>query len=678
MTGVLSRLFKPRSIAVIGGGAWCTSIITAAEQIGYAGEIIPVHPEGKCIAGRASVTSLTEIGAPVDAAFIGVNREATLRVVKDLSKSGAGGAVCFASGFSEAEAELGGARELQAALITAAGNMPILGPNCYGFINALDRCAIWPDQHGCAPVERGVAILAQSSNIAINLTMQRRALPIGYMITCGNMAQTSQAQIALELLDDPRVTAIGLHIEGFGNTAQWHALAQKAEARGIPLIALKVGSSAEAQAATISHTASLAGSDAGAEALLARLGIARARDLPSFLEALKLFHLYGRLTGPTLATLSCSGGEAALAADLAQAAGLSFPPLTPEQTRMLSDALGPKVALANPLDYHTYIWRDVPRMSDVFTAQAAGTAAISLAIVDYPHTDASDWSCVTEAALAAKASAQRPFGAVSTLPELMPRDVAERFMAAGVAPLMGLAEAIEAIRLASAPRSPSTAPPLACPPLPASAKGATTLSEHEAKGALAAHGICVPKGRQIAKDTPLEAALHGLEFPLALKAEGLAHKSESGGVALGLSSAEEVRGAQVRMGGESWLLEEMATGALAELLIGVVRDAAHGFVLTLAAGGVHAELFGDSVALLLPVTKSEVNEALNRLNMAPLLAGYRGKPAAKRSAILSAVMALQDYVIAHQGEIVEVEVNPLICTAQGAIAADALIRKASS
>src|SRR5690606_31323970 len=139
----------------------------------------------------------------------------------------------------------------------AAGAMPLLGPNCYGFVNALDGAALWPDQHGCVPVERGVAILTQSSNIAINLTMQRRALPLAYVVTCGNQAQTGMAGIAQALAADPRVTAIGLHVEGFSDLRAWEALARAAAARRLPLVAVKVGRSAEARAATVTHTASL-------------------------------------------------------------------------------------------------------------------------------------------------------------------------------------------------------------------------------------------------------------------------------------------------------------------------------------------------------------------------------------------------------------------------------------
>ena len=192
MTRDLTRLLRPESVAVVGGGAWCLSVFEQLEKAGFAGPIWPVHPTKGAVAGLQAYPTVADLPAPPDASFVGVNRDATIDVVAALSDVGAGGAVCFASGFAEVET----GAELNANLLGAAGEMPILGPNCYGFINALDGAMLWPDQHGLAPVDRGVAILMQSSNIAINLTMQRRGLPIAYMITCGNQAQTTQADHA--------------------------------------------------------------------------------------------------------------------------------------------------------------------------------------------------------------------------------------------------------------------------------------------------------------------------------------------------------------------------------------------------------------------------------------------------------------------------------------------------
>lgn len=667
----LSRLLDPRSIAVIGGGAWCTAIIEASRRIGYDGDIFPVHPDGKDIAGLRALRRPEDHDGPIDAAFVGINRHATIEMVRRLAALGAGGAVCFASGFTEAQAEDEAGADLQADLVAAAGEMPIFGPNCYGFVNALDRVAIWPDQHGMSAVESGVAILTQSSNIAINLTMQRRALPIAFMITCGNMAQTSQAEIAAALLDDPRVSAIGLHIEGFGALRDWEHLSCKARERDVPLVALKVGRSEKARQATVSHTASLAGSDAGAAALLERLGIARLDTLPEFLETLKLLHCAGRLPASKVASISCSGGEASLAADLGAERGVSFPPLSPARKQALREALGPMVALANPLDYHTYIWRDTAAMTRAWAAMAGPEIALTMSIVDYPHTDPRDWVCATEAAIGARHATDAPFAVVATLPELMPEVTARELMAGGVVPLNGLAEAFAAVRAAAAPLLEPSDPLL----LPGATGALRTLAEHEAKRALSQHGLAIPRGRLAEGPGAIADAARDLAGPLVLKGMGFAHKSEHGAVRVGLA-ADEVEAAARKIGAARFLVEEMVTGGVAELLIGVTCDPAHGFVLTIGAGGVLTEILRDTVSLLVPSRREQIRAALLRLRMAPLLDGYRGAPGADIDAVLDAVEAVQSYVIANAGSLSEVEVNPLICTPARAVAADALIRKA--
>ena len=212
MTYQLDRLLRPSSIAVVGGGAWCASVVEQCRKMGFAGEIWPVHPKRDQVGGIAAFARLEDLPRAPDATFIGVNRHVTIETARRLREVGAGGAVCFASGFREAQAETGDGEGLQAALLEAAGEMPIIGPNCYGFINYLDRALLWPDQHGGVPVDRGVAILTQSSNIAINMTMQARGLPLAYVLTVGNQAQQSLADLGLAALRDTRVTALGLHI----------------------------------------------------------------------------------------------------------------------------------------------------------------------------------------------------------------------------------------------------------------------------------------------------------------------------------------------------------------------------------------------------------------------------------------------------------------------------------
>ncbi|SDW51020.1 acetate--CoA ligase family protein [Tritonibacter mobilis] len=671
----LKRLFRPDSIAVIGGGTWCSAVIEQCRKMGFAGDIWPVHPKAEEVAGLPAYRDIEALPFAPDASFIGINRLATIDVVKALSARGAGGAVCFASGFLEAEAEDSEGAGLQQRLLEAADDMPVLGPNCYGFINYLDGALLWPDQHGGQRVEKGVAIVTQSSNIAINLTMQKRALPLAYVVTCGNQAQTGLAEIGEALLEDDRVTVLGLHIEGFGDLRAFEALALKARQLGKQIVALKVGRSAQARAATVSHTASLAGGDAGAGALLARLGIPRLYDLPSFLETLKLMHVVGRLPSTRIATISCSGGEASLAADTAHGRGVSLPALNDRQRTDLRAALGPMVALANPLDYHTYIWRDVDAMTRAFSAMVDPQLAMTLLVVDFPRgdrCDPSDWECVTQAAIAVRQQTGQPIAIVASLPELLPEDVAEQLLAAGVVPMLGLSEAMSAVEAAGLPL-PELAHPLLLPTK--SHPDPDLVPEGKAKAWLARFGLRVPRSKPARSVVAARAVAADIGYPVVLKGEGIAHKTEEGAVRLNLTCGQDVSDAAVAMPTDRFLVEEMVTGAVAELLVGVVKDPAHGFVLTLAAGGTLTEIMQDSASVLLPASDAALNTALDSLRIAPLLSGYRGAPPADRAAILRAIRAVEAYVVAEAEGLEEIEINPLLCTPSDAVAADALIRR---
>lgn len=640
----------------------------------FEGQIWPVHPKTEEIAGLRSFASVAELPKAPDATFIGVNRHVTIEIVRQLAALGAGGAVCFASGFLEAHAEDADGADLQVDLLKAAGDMPILGPNCYGLINYLDGALLWPDQHGGQRSERGVAIVTQSSNIALNLTMQRRGLPLAYVVTAGNQAQADIADIGTALLEDERVTALGLHIEGVKDLRGLEALAARARSAGKPIVALKVGKSEQARTATVSHTASVAGGDAGAAALLSRLGIARLEDLPTFLETLKLLHVTGRLPSNRIASISCSGGEASLAADTAHGRDVTFPPLNARQIENLRAALGPMVALANPLDYHTYIWRDVEAMTRAFAAMMDPGLAMTLLIVDFPRPDrcsAADWDCAIEAAIGARQQTGANVGMVATLPELLPEDVAARLMEAGVVPFCGLSEAIKACE-AAARHTAQNAEPLLLPTPTVEPK---LIPEAEAKRRLSDYGLRVPTSHRARTPGAARACAADIGYPVVLKGEGLAHKSEAGAVVLNLQSGGEVSDAANHMEARSFLVEEMVTGTVAELLIGVVKDPAHGFVLTLAAGGTLTEILQDSASLLLPASDAMIEEALASLRIDTVLKGYRGKPAADRAAILRAIRAVEAYVLDHADGLEEIEINPLICTPTDAIAADALMRR---
>jgi acyl-CoA synthetase (NDP forming) len=670
----LARLFRPKSIAVIGGGFWCTNVVEKCTEMGFSGKIYPVHPTKSTLGGVDCVASLADLPEAPDACFVGVNRHTTIEVVRELREMGAGGVVCFASGFLEAIGEDASGADLQTQLLEAAGEMTIIGPNCYGFINYLDGALLWPDQHGGIRTESGVAIITQSSNIAINITMQRRGLPLAYAVTAGNQAQTGLSAIGASLLQDERVTALGLHIEGIDDLPGFEALSQAARDLGKPIVVLKVGKSEQAQAATISHTASLAGSDAGATALFKRLGMAQVDSLPELLETLKLLHIAGPLSSNKIASMSCSGGEASLMADSAVKRDVEFPKLTESQNTNLRNALGPMVKLANPLDYHTYIWGKPDKIAETFTAMIESHLALGVLICDFPRDDRCDlssWDGVIEGIEAASKASGRPMGITTTLPDNMPEKIASDLMKRGIVPMFGLDETLAAVEAAAFCGRDCE---IALPALhPQPVNNATILTESDAKILLGEFGIICPQSLTASSVLEARTIAREIGFPVVLKGQGIAHKSEAGAVALNLMTAEAVVLSATNMPTESYLVEEMITGTIAELLIGVVMDPAHGYVLTLAAGGVLTELLTDSVSLLVPSSAKEVELALSELRIAKVLNGFRGQPAADLPAVVDAVMAVQDFVINHSGRVQEVEINPLLCTPTKAIAADALI-----
>lgn len=660
----LSRLLRPRSIAVLGAG-WAANVIEQCGRMGFEGQVWPVHPTRDRIGGLACVRSLADLPEAPDATFIGVNRHATLEVVAELAGMGAGGAICFASGWAET-----GAGDLQAQLVAAAGDMPILGPNCYGVINYLDGALLWPDQHGGRRVERGVALLSQSSNIVINLTMQARGLPVAYVACLGNAAQVGLAELAAALLEDERVTALGLYVEGIGDAGAFAALAEAAARAGKGIVCVKSGKTELSRQAAASHTASLAGGGAASTAFLRQAGVAEVATLDALIETLKIFHSHGPRIGPRLCSLSCSGGEAGLVADLAQPEGIGFPPVPAPVAAQLADLLGPLVTISNPLDYHTFIWGDGPRTTDVFATMLSAYDA-GIFIIDPPRPDRCDPSSFTpalDAIEAAQARTGRPAFPVASLPENLDEDLAIAMIGRGLCPLMGMAAALSALKAAQrAPALPGWRP---LPPLPV--RATAFLDEAQSKARLAAAGIAVPKSVQAPDLAALSAALPALQGPFALKGLGFAHKTEAGAVRLGLTSLE---GQAPMPGATGYLAEEMVTGGIAELLIGMRRDPVYGATVTLGFGGTMAELLADTVTLVLPVTEAELEVAFRQLRLWPMLDGYRGRRKADVGAVVAAVMEVQTLLLADD-RLEEIEINPLMVLEAGAVAADAVIWEA--
>ncbi|VDC27309.1 acetate--CoA ligase family protein [Pseudogemmobacter humi] len=659
----LDRLLRPRHIAVLGAG-WALNVIEQTRKMGFQGEVWPVHPTKTEIGGLKAYASLADLPEPPDAVFIGVNRFATVEVVAELARIGAGGAICFAAGWTEA-----GAPELQAKLVEAAGGMPILGPNCYGVINYLDGALLWPDQHGGARVERGVALLSQSSNVVINLGMQKRGLPVAYVACLGNAAVVGLAELAGALLDDPRVTAIGMYIEGIDDAPAFARLAHAARAAGKGIVAIKSGKTELSRTAAASHTASLAGGGAASSAFLRQLGVAEVDSPAQLIETLKILHVHGTGLGTRLCSLSCSGGEAGLAADLAAPFGLDFPPV-PEPTRArLAQTLGPIVTIANPLDYNTFIWGDLEKTTEVFAGMLDAYDA-GLYIFDIPRDDRCDPSSyypALDAIVAAQKITGKPAFPVASMEENFGEERVIRLMDQGICTLLGFETALAAIRAAQVSAGEPGWEPL--PALPS--RETQLLSEAEGKALLSAAGVAVPRAVSAPTLAEVAEAAKGLSAPLALKGLGFAHKTEAGAVRLGLASLE---GEAEMPGASGYLAEEMVTGIVAEALLGLRRDPVYGITLTLGMGGVTAEVLADTVTLVWPVDEAGVLAALRRLRLWPLLDGYRGRAKADTGALAAVAVRLGALMAADDG-IEEIEINPLLLREDGAVAVDALIRR---
>ena len=670
----LSRLLRPNHIAVL-GGSWAENVVTQCQRMNYSGDVWPVHPKRKQIAGVACFPSVDDLPEAPDATFIGVNRNLTISMVQKLSANDAGGAVCFASGFLEAAKEDGDAASLQKALLDAAGDMPILGPNCYGLINYLDGALLWPDEHGGQRVTSGVAIVTQSSDIVINMTMQRRGLPISYAVTTGNQAQCGWADIGAGLLRDERVTALGLHIEGFGDLRAFETLVETAGKLNKPIVALKVGRSTQAQSATVSHTASLAGSFAGANAFLDRLGIPRVDSITAFLETLKLLHVSGPLKGRRVTSMSSSGGEAALIADAAVERGVEFVPFSDKQRERIQETLGPLVHVANPLDYHTYIWNDLPAMKAMYAEVLSAKYDMTYLILDFPRGDrcnGKDWDSAMDAFIAAKEEVGGTAAIIAIVPENMSEAHAQHLITKGVIPFFGIEDALDATAAAATCGKVKNYEPVF---LPHSKHGRTVvIDEARAKQTLAEYGIKTPQATIANNVVNVIIAAESIGYPVVLKGMGFDHKTEAGAVHLNLNDAQAVEQAAEIMATTDFLIESFINNVLVELLVGIVRDEAHGFLLTLAAGGVHAELLQDTSSILLPAKEEHFLTALSKLRIAPVLKGYRGKDPVNLDALVMTLLALQKYVADHQDQLEELEINPLLLRANDVVAADALIR----
>src|SRR5580692_3448693 len=680
----IHRLIAPRTIVLIGAGAWTDAVAAGNLPIGYTGALWRVHPTRESTATTTYYRSIADLPGVPDAAFLAVPNHDAPTVAAALAAREVGGFVCFTAGFSETGTESG--HRLTRELVGNAGDLPYFGPNCYGFVNFFDKVAMMPDQIVGAPVERGVALICQSGTIALTLMFNQRSLPLGCLFTVGNQTRLAVEDLIEILCEDARVSAFGLYLEGIKDPERFARAAALARAAGKPIAVTKSGRTAAAVRTAHSHTGALAGADVVFEAFCRQAGIARCDTLGTLCETLKLFHMGGPLAGRKVLVMGASGGDMAMTADVSRDLHLDFAPLSEDGAGRLREVLTDRVTIANPFDIHTYLWFDPPALKRVFDEVLRSGYDAAGFMLDSPpegQADAAAYDAVIDVFIDAARGAPSRAALIASLPETISAEVRRRCLDGGVIPLQGQREALEALSLAGGVGAAWRANPgvqLHLPPAQAGASGDIhALGEHDGKAALAEFGVRIPQGKLVPASAAAEAAL-AMGFPVVIKASGahLEHKTEVGGVVLNVRTEADARQAALRLAtlSDTLLVEEMFTDGVAEVLIGIIVDPQFGQVLVLGAGGIFTEIMSDSVSLLPPWTRASVESALQRLTIAKLFRGYRGRPAADVDALVETILCVARYATANVATLIEIDVNPVIVrpSGKGAVAVDTMIR----
>ena len=677
----LHRLLQPRSVAVIGASADPTKTtgrpIGYLQRHGFEGAIWPVNPRAAEIGGLPCFPDVASLPGAPDVAIVLVGPERAEAAVRDLAARACAAAIVLAGGYAESGDE-GGAR--QAALREAAGPMRLLGPNTIGLVNLADRIVL--SASGALEVEDltagAISLVSQSGGILGAVLSRGAAQGIGFarLVSTGNEADLDVADFLDLLAEDEATRVIAIYMEGLRRPDAFRTAALKAAAAGKPVVAYKVGRSEAGARAAISHTGALAGADRLYDALFRQLGIIRAERFSDLLDIPAALASGRRPRGRRVAVLTSTGGAGALLADNLGLAGFDLPP-PDDATAARIAALTGEAAVANPLDL-TLAGLKPEVLGGSIAALLESESYDALAVVVGSSALAQP-RLAADAIAAGQAASDKP-----VLAYLSPH-----------APAIGAALQRQGIPAASAPEAiatmlaalvaPPAAPPAALAVAPADvALPSGPLDEAESKALFARFGI--PAVREQACATPAEAAVaaHGIGGRLVLKAlsRHLAHKSDVGGVRLGLA-AEEIEAAAQEMlarvtaatgrAPEGLLVQEQLAGGV-EMILGLTRDPLLGTAVLLGMGGVAAEVFGDTALRLLPLSRAEAEAMVAELRGAALLHGHRGSPAMDVAALVQALLDFAAMGEALGARLVTAEVNPLFVLPrdQGVRAADAL------
>ncbi|WP_244446576.1 acetate--CoA ligase family protein [Neorhizobium galegae] len=677
----MRALMAPRSVAVVGAteraDASSSYVMKNLMRFGYQGQIIPVHPKAGTIFGLPASHSLSALANAPDVAVIGIAADKVIAALEEAGSTGVKAAVVLASGFAELD-EPGRERQRQLVEIAERYGMAICGPNCLGLFNLGSGAALYSSSLSTNLENGRFAILSHSGASAIALGNTGR-FGLSHVVSSGNSAATDIPDYLEFLATDDQTSAVGIVIEAIREPEKLAAAMEKMHAANKPVIALRAGRSERGARATAAHTGSLAGSNDAYRAFFRRTGIIEVADMDGFMETATLcLDLKNRPTKPGVAIIGVSGGGVAHVSDIADEVGLSLPDLQPETVARLEALLPPFATPQNPLDTTGVVFADSKIYQDVLHA-LADDASVGLIVATQDAPAGLDDFCASEYLGIAEAvsdyawTGKVPVVFMSNLSSGHHPDVEAKL--SNVPVLRGTKSALTAVRsLITRSRVVSWPDKVA-----ATKKNllAGALTEREAKQLLAAEGLPVPREQFVTSADAAAEAAKQLGFPVVMKIESpdILHKTEAGGVKLGIGSETEARTAfdaimasarayapNADLRGVS--VQEMVTGGV-EALVGLVRHEPFGFGLVVGIGGVLVELVKDSAFDLLPIDLARAEAMIGETKLASLLEGYRGAPKTDRSALAELLVGLSEFAAQYGDDIEAIDLNPVAVLPDG-------------
>lgn len=690
----LERLLRPRSVAIVGAsdkpGALGASVLANLERAGFAGDIHLVNPKRSQIGGRPCVASVDDLPHGIDAAVLAIPRAGVLDVVRGLARRRAGAAVVFSAGFAE-DGPAGLAEQQEMARIAAEAGMIIEGPNCLGLVNFKDRVPLTfiklPEARSDG--ERRVGIVSQSGAMAAVLatTMIAREVPLSCYVSTGNEAASGVEDYVEHLVAEPGTEVIGMIVEHFRKPQRFLGAVRAARAAGKHVVLLHPGRSAAAAASAATHTGAMAGDWAVMATHVGHAGAVLVDTLEELGDVVELLARYPRPPASGIGIVAESGALKAMMLDQADASGLALPELGDDDSPALRAALPDFVPVSNPLDVTAQGLVDPGIYGRTIDAlvhdERIGGILVSLIQTDV-GTSHIKFTAVLDALNKLRPDKPVLVAGVDEGGRVLAEDIAA-IREAGAMYLPTAERALRALARVSGIPDPSPAAVASAAAL-ADLPESGTLAEFRSKALLAERGIPFPKHALATTLEEARAAAGRLGFPVVLKAQsaGLAHKSDAGGVIVGLGDSDAVRDGWARLHAnvsaarpglvlDGVLVEQMGARGT-ELIVGARNDPQWGATLLIGFGGVTAELLHDVRLIPAGLPRARIEAEIGKLRLAPLLEGYRGSPRLDIAAVADIIRKLGE-IVAATPSIREVDLNPVVVypDGEGAVALDALI-----